>query len=1142
MNSDLEPSVVASDPRSSAWVAANAGSGKTYTLANRVTRLLLDDARPEKILCLTFTKAAAAEMQHRLFDVLGELAMLPDGALLDRLAEITGDEFPTDDPTKARRMFALALEAPGGLKIQTIHAFCQGVLARFPLEAGIPPGFRVLDEQSAAMLMEEARERVLQRAGTGEALLSSALAMLVTQVSDERVNKILRTAVGTDRRKLERFLNSLDPSPDSLEQALRTAHGQEKNETEASIVATFCAAAKMEAARLHEVIGWLAGGYKSDREKGRRLAEALDLEIPKHAYVAFSHAMLKRNGERFRSLVTHGLAARNPELLDFLEQFVERLCLTEAQRRAAHAAELCHAMLVVAAAVLKTYSSAKRSRGVLDYDDLIVETKRLLERRRAAQWVLFKLDGGLDHILIDEAQDTSPEQWAIVSKLSEEFFAGSGTRDDSMNPTIFAVGDEKQSIFSFQGADPALFESFRGYFEQRAFAAECSFVSQPLLASRRSAPEILQFVDCVFASSAASDGLTSSRHSITHVAHRSEAEGRVEFWPALRPTTGPEPDPLREVDLPSQASPISSLCRRIAAQIREWIDCGVRLPSRNRPIVPGDIMILLPRREPFAAPIIQALKDQRIPVSGADRMRLTDHIAVKDLIALGRFALLPEDDLTTAELLRSPFCGVDEDALLAVCHGRSGTVWNELRRRAGERPEFNTAYEYLSDMLGRADFSPPFEFYTHALATRDARRRFLARLGPEADDAIGEFLSLALTFDSGNTPSLDGFLHWLERGGAEIKRDMGRGRDEIRVMTVHGAKGLEADIVILPDTTTLPQAPSQQGHLLYESNGVLFPVVDAQQPSAVSHAATAAHEAVLREHRRLLYVAMTRARDRLYICGAENKQGIKDGSWYRLAEAAAMSMGAKVSRYGDTIRVIGDPDELEGSALQSDERWTATPQWAVVAPGPVTKVATVRPFDSTHSVDSISARSRDLSGIPQVRRGILIHAMLAGLPGVAAHERLAAATRYLLRQRVPEGEIRALAAETLAVIEDPVFADAFAPGSRSEVPIAAELAELGPGRQIEGRLDRLAVTDCEVLIVDFKTDRAAPDREDDVASRYVTQMALYRAAITKLFPLHRIDCALLWTEEPRLMKLSNERLDAALATVRARLDPRGGTP
>jgi ATP-dependent helicase/nuclease subunit A len=249
-----------------------------------------------------------------------------------------------------------------------------------------------------------------------------------------------------------------------------------------------------------------------------------------------------------------------------------------------------------------------------------------------------------------------------------------------------------------------------------------------------------------------------------------------------------------------------------------------------------------------------------------------------------------------------------------------------------------------------------------------------------------------------------------------------------------------------------------------------------------------------------------------------------------------------VSRYGDTIRVIGDPDELEGSALQSDGRWTATPQWAVVAPGPVTKVATVRPFDSTHSVDSISARSRDLSGIPQVRRGILIHAMLAGLPGVAAHERLAAATRYLLRQRVPEGEIRALAAKTLAVIEDPVFADAFAPGSRSEVPIAAELAELGPGRQIEGRLDRLAVTDSEVLIVDFKTDRAAPDREDDVASRYVTQMALYRAAITKLFPLHRIDCALLWTEEPRLMKLSNERLDAALATVRARLDPRGGTP
>jgi ATP-dependent helicase/nuclease subunit A len=1133
MNFEPDPSVVASDPRSSAWVAANAGSGKTYTLANRVTRLLLDDARPEKILCLTFTKAAAAEMQRRLFDVLGELAMLPDGTLLDRLAEITGDEFPTDDPTKARRMFALALEAPGGLKIQTIHAFCQSVLSRFPLEAGIPPGFDVLDEQSAGELIAEARERVLQRAGAGDSLLAAALATLLTQISDQRMNEILGTALGTDRRKLERFLNSLDSSSETLGQVLRIAHGQENNQTEESIINGFCAVAREETARLRTVVGWLDRGFTSDREKGRRLAEALTHDTPRRAYPAFLHAMFKRNGEQFRSLVTHGLAERDPGLLEYLKHFVERLWLTEVQRRAAGAAELCHAMLVVAASVLEIYSDMKRVRGALDYDDLIVETKRLLESRSASQWVLFKLDGGLDHILIDEAQDTSPEQWAIVSKLSEEFFAGVGTRDDGVTRTIFAVGDEKQSIFSFQGADPALFEQFRDYFEQRARGAECSFVSQPLLESRRSAPEILQFVDCVFAGSAARDGLSTSPDQITHVAHRSEARGRVEFWPALPPTGGPEPDPLREADLPSQSSPISTLSRRIAAQIREWIDRGVRLPSRGRPISPGDVMILLPRREPFATPLIQALKEQHVPVSGADRMRLTDHIAVKDLISLGRFALIPDDDLTTAELLRSPFCDVDEDGLLAICHERSGTVWHELRQRADERAEFGGAHDFLADMLRRADFLPPFEFYTHALSTRGAHRRFLSRLGSEAGDAIAEFLSLALNFESAHTPSLDDFLHWIERGGAEIKRDMERGRDEVRVMTVHGAKGLEADIVVLPDTTTLPQAPSQQGHLLYGTNSVLFPVADAQHPLAVGHAKRAAHEETMREHRRLFYVALTRARDRLYICGAENKQGIKDGSWYRLAEAAAKSMGVEVDRYGGKILVIGDLDELEGGARVT-ERSTTIPDWVGSAPAAETRRATIRPFEPVPAQDSGP-------GILH-RRGLHIHEMLSRLPAVARDERFALAQRYLRREAVPEHEIQALVAETIAVIDDPVFAPAFAVGSRSEVPISADLPELGPGRRIEGRLDRLAVADRNVLIVDFKTDRAAPATEDEVASRYLAQMALYRAAISKLFPAYNIDCALLWTEEPRLMRLSKERLDMELSSLRVRLDQGVGPP
>src|SRR5258706_677884 len=556
MSTRYDPSVAAADPRRSAWVAANAGSGKTYTLANRVTRLLLDGSRPEKILCLTYTKAAASEMQKRLFDVLGELAMLPDDLLGRRLNQISGEEALTGDFAKARRMFASALETPGGLKIQTIHSFCQSVLARFPLEAGIPPNFGVLDEQTSGALMDEAREQVLERAGSGDALLSAALARLLTQVSEARMNDILHTALGTDRRKLERFLGSVGLSPDALQRAIRDAHGVGESESEESILASFCSEARKEVAQLRAVVKWLERGLKSDKQKAERLAKAIAHQLPEAAFPAFLHALLTKEREKYQSLVTTGLARSNPDLLLYLEEFVDRLCEVETRRRAAYAAELCHATLIVAGAVFDAYATAKRRRGMLDYDDLSVETRKLLERSDAAQWVLFKLDGGLDHILIDEAQDTSPEQWAIVSKLSEEFFTGSGTRGDDVLRTIFAVGDEKQSIFSFQGADPKQFELFRNYFEQRAVAAECAFVSTPLLTSRRSAPEILAFVDKVFADADAAEGLTTSAQPIEHIAHRADARGRVEFWPALAEPRAPDPDPLREMDLPSRASAI----------------------------------------------------------------------------------------------------------------------------------------------------------------------------------------------------------------------------------------------------------------------------------------------------------------------------------------------------------------------------------------------------------------------------------------------------------------------------------------------------------------------------------------------------------------------------------------------------------
>jgi ATP-dependent helicase/nuclease subunit A len=1115
----LERRMNAADPRTSAWVAANAGAGKTHTLAARVTRLLLAGARPERILCLTYTKAAAAEMAERLFNQLGQWSMLGDGALAEKIAALGAEPGGKEELRAARRLFAKALETPGGLKIQTIHAFCQYVLTRFPLEAGVAPGFRVLDERSSAELMAAARARVLERAGTDKAIMD-AVAYLVTHLSDMRLGQILDGALGADRGKIDAFLARQD-----WPLRLRTAHGAKADDTPDGIVADFCSELLREKKTLRDAIIWLAGGGKTDGERGAVLAAALEAADEEKCFEAIRAALLTKENEPRKTLATKALASARPDLLDWLGALANRVLAALERLRAVEAVELAQAALTVIAAVRDVYALEKRARNALDYDDLIVQTHRLLSKRGAA-WVLYKLDEGIDHILIDEAQDTSALQWDIVQKLTEEFFSGLGAgRGDR---TLFAVGDEKQSIFSFQGADPAQFELRRQFFAQRAAEGQREFLYAPLQDSWRSAPQILRFVDETFAAPEARDGLTSSDAPIAHRARKTELQGCVEFWPALKPSEAPERDPwdLRPVDVETEQSPVVRLAKEIAARIADWLESGAALPGHDKPIAPGDIMILLPRREPFGSEIIKRLKERDVRVAGADRIRLTEQIAVMDLIALGRFALLPEDDLNLAALLRSPLLGISEEELFALAHERTGSLWQALAQR---REDFAAAHDFLTAVRARADYAPPFEFYAQVLT--EGRRKLLARLGTEANDAIDEFLSLALQYENAETPSLEGFLHWVEGGGGTVKRDMERGRNEVRVMTVHGAKGLEADIVILPDTTRLPNDASAKGRLLYTEDGVLFPVPDKEAPEPVRRARAAANEAALREYRRLFYVALTRAKERLIVCGFENKRGNKPGSWHSLAEAAALALGRETETgariYGEAEPVpLGKPADAAKDRIV--EAWALTPA-KTERPAPWL----IRPSTAAGTDEPVPASP--FAAGNAITRGLLVHTLLAHLPDVAAAERAALAQRFLKARGIGAEEAKQIAAETLAVLDDPVFAAAFAPGSRAEVSLVADLPELGAGARVHGRVDRLCVDDNAVLIVDFKTGRPAAS-EAALPALYATQMALYRAAAGRIFPGRRIACALLWTEGPRLMALSDALLEAETTRIRVRLD------
>jgi ATP-dependent helicase/nuclease subunit A len=1114
-----DDSMIASDPEISAWVAANAGAGKTYTLANRVARLLLGGARPEKILCLTFTKAAAAEMQNRLFQQLGGWAMLADDELRAEIVRIGGDAH--EDLAKARRLFAQALETPGGLKVLTLHAFCQIVLSRFPLEARVPPAFEVLDDQTARQLIAEARQHVLERAGAGDRDLADAVALLVTETSETRLSGILDAALGGDRRKLDRFFGDAA----DLAARVRESHGLGGDESIQSIETAFCAALTRDIANLHAAHAWLAEGAKSDAEAAAKLAPVL-ADIA-NGFAALGDFLLTRDGEPRKKLATKKLTDARPDLFAFLTDLQGRYCAAAERHRAARAAQLVHAALILVRAMREHYRNAKRLRGVLDYDDLIVETRDLLARRSAAQWVLYKLDGGIDHVLIDEAQDTSQEQWDIVKALTAEFFSGLG-RERSQLRTIFAVGDEKQSIFSFQGADPGNFEKSRRHFADVIAGAEQQLYEVPLITSRRSAPEILSFVDRVFESEAARAGLTYGGAEIIHRAHRETAKGGIEFWPALVPEEEEETDYYAPVDVVRKQSPVARLAALVAGKIDGWLKSGAQLPGHERPIAPRDIMILLPRREPFGGEVIRQLKLRRVPVAGADRVRLSEQIAVMDLVALGRFVLQREDDLNLAALLRSPLCGLSEEDLFSLAHDRKTDLWTRLVARRGD---FTAAHTFLSALLERADYAPPFEFYSHALTGLGGKDMLLARLGMESADAIEEFVSLALAYERGHSPSLEGFLDWVERGSVEIKRDMEHGRDEVRVMTVHGAKGLEADIVILPDTTSLPEPPSRKGHLLYDEDRVLFPLADEEAPQIVKQAKARAEAETLREHRRLFYVALTRARDRLYVCGFENKKGVKDGSWYELARAAAESLGVKVTQGDGEIIAYGTTHDEKGIPAASAREKHALPGW-VRKPAPIEPALPrlIRPSDA---VDGAPPTFSPL-GAGRFRRGLVVHALLARLPEIAAERRRAVAMAFVQASGLKQPE--ALVDETLAVLDDPAFAAAFAPGSQAEAGLLAELPELGVGARVNGRIDRLAVSDDRVLILDYKTNRPPPAREVDVPAVYLAQMALYRAAAAKVFPGRRIVCGLVFTDGPRLLQLSDVVLDAQMARILTRLD------
>ena len=1148
----------ASEPAASAFVMANAGTGKTHLLVGRVIRLMLDGVEPERILCLTYTRAAAAEMSTRLFETLSGFIAMDGEKLITTIHDKIGHaEFKPDQLDLARRLFTRALETPGGLKVQTIHAFCERLLQRFPVEAGIMPGFSVLDEPAERELLAQARREVL---GNADAKLATQVATVLNYTSEMTFDRLLLELLGKRKGLLDSF--GSDNAFSQLHDGLNARLGLTDSDTADDIRQDFLSTLDWSALD-HAADALSASASTTDQSQAARIKEASNAASHEDRFAALQSVLLKADGDpkASKSLMTKKVGDAHPDIRPMLED-LQQSCLDACQQiRALAVRDATEALVAVALQVTRRFTSLKQRASAYDYADLIERTNELLTGSNQAAWVLYKLDQGLDHILIDEAQDTSLEQWRIINALTDEFFAGEGARDIS-GRTIFAVGDRKQSIYSFQGADPEVFDRQRDHYKQAVNGAHGKFISVELQTSFRSSCKVLEAVDLVFAHDDTKDGVTSTdQPDVRHIASRIRDEGIVEIWDIERQPRAESPDRWLPPETAGGAAQLPAnvrLANAIARKIQGWLYVQpLEMLAPDRPVRPSDILILLRERSSLMEAIVRALKDHNVPVAGADRLHLLDHIAVQDLIALGRFVVLPEDDLNLASLLKSPLLlrddgerFNDDDDIFHLANGRGNdTVWQSLQGASGCTHAVGKLRRWRDD----AASTGVYRFYANVLSRDEGRAHILSAIGNEAGEPVDAFLQQCVEYERTNLSSIAGFLAWLEATSASLKRDMEQAAGEVRVMTVHGAKGLEAPIVFLPDTCTKPDGRKVAG-VLFDEDADDLPVWRIKKEFSVDatrQLEEARKAAMQREHNRLLYVAMTRARDRLYVCGflkSKKADGWENdepeyGTWYHAIRRALVEEGLAstvddegriVWRFGSgAITSTGKSDELVRETRDVD-----MPAWATSAVPAVDRPMRWLTPSGLGEADSSASRdgwSPEVALSPlaaahdrRYRRGSLVHRLLQSLPDLPAEARESAARRYLARNGVTEPDLSATAGEVMALFADDRFAGVFASDARAEVSISAMLSPPGAARfGISGQIDRLLVTPDKVLIVDFKTNRPPPETVDQVPASYLRQLAAYAHVLHDIYPAHAIECALLWTDAPRLMPVPQSMLDTA---------------
>ncbi|MCX7337743.1 MAG: double-strand break repair helicase AddA [Alphaproteobacteria bacterium] len=1100
------PQHLASDPTISCWVGASAGTGKTKVLIDRFLKILLRGFSPDSILCLTFTKAAAIEMHERLLAKLQGWAIADTDSVLLDLSALLGCVPDEDTVNRAKGLFLQTLNSVEGVKIQTIHSFCQDLLKSFPLEAGIDPGSTILDEEEATRLLSKAQHAVLERN-------PPSLEYVVRRMSDFRFEELLQS-LQNQRGQFGRFLSRY-PEPDSYKKVL-AAHLKYDD------------LAQNDPTLGHPIWGQVCkvlaeSGTATDQNNATLLQKSLEFGVDHSAI------FLTKDGQIRKTLASKAIRTNHPILYEAMVREADRLFAAIQNQKNKAIIDTTLAFIELAQAIFQGYADEKRQYGFLDFEDLIAMTGSFLRGDGARK--VFKDGHLLDHILVDEAQDTSPDQWHIIHLL-----VGALLSRDQPRRTLFIVGDIKQSIYSFQGAKPKLFASLRPFFQEQINALDQHWRVVDLQISYRTTPAILALVDHVF--DRYPKGVCFFEERITHAAYRDQDPGVVELQPLIplseeaeKAEIEPWPLPILQLEANSQ---VSRLAVQIAQKIKALLDSHDVLPSTKHRIQPKDILILVRKRSELIPLLLQQLKRMDIPVAGVDRLLLRNHIAVQDLIALGRFLCLPDDDYSLACVLKSPLInagmGITEEDLFVLCHERPGSLWQSLTTNAAR---FQNAYDFLSALLARADVETPHSLYQSIL--HQTTGYFIARLGEDCQDILNEFLQMAFTFGVQKNPILQTFIQYISTLETQVKRNLSSvSLNQIRVMTVHGSKGLQAPIVIIADSTDKITLIKEPFLWLDEPFLFLLKPSQSQETDGIRQMKDDALEKLEEEHRRLLYVALTRPQDRLYIFGSEKKN--TEESWYDVVRESLKILGEPMADGGWQYRTMetdsGGTDT--GTEKELIIPVLSVPEWLFEG-GISHKINKQKDVDGPIGLrpprHDVMANERSECGHPEIylsidhtekhdnprQRGILIHKLFEILPKCQGRDLYQVAEALVRRQKQAHLLLEDDIDKVVAIITHPDYHLFFGDQSLAEVQIAGAGFE---GRIDRLQIDRLCIDPDTIYILDYKTTPNPPLRTEDVSNVYRDQLKKYANALRALYQNRSIRTFLLWTEGPHLMEIT----------------------